>query len=751
MQLKSVQLKIALVAGFCLLGAVAALVVYGLFSARNTQTLVDKQVTALAEQTSAESLQNLAGKQAGIVQAELDLALDAARNMAHMFEVSKQQAAEGRAGLEIGRDQLNAVLLNVLKKNKGFNGTYSCWEPNAIDGHDADFHVDRDGNNAVTGRFTPYWTRDHKGHIAVQPLVEYDTYDKHPNGVLKGGWYITPREKHMESVLGPLPYIVQGKQVWLVTMSVPIMADGTFQGVAGADYNLDFVQELAREVDRGLFGGEGQVSIIADNGLLVAQSEHPDMIGGPLRQILTEGWETVLKSVQSGQAMVRSNDETGMIETTSPIALGNTGKTWSVLIQVPKKVVLAEAMALDRQLTERGRSSAMWQIGVGVAVIALAVALLWLAAGGIARPIRKAAQLADTIRDGDFAQRMQSKARDEVGHLAAALNQMADSLEQNAKVAEEISRGNLDVKVKLASDRDQLGRALQRMTANLNDVLNQVQTSGEQIASGAGQVADASQSLSQSTTEAAASMEEINASMTQMASQTKLNADNAEQANKLAREARQSAGQGATLMEEMLTAMREINVSSEDISKIIKVIDEIAFQTNLLALNAAVEAARAGQHGKGFAVVAEEVRTLAARSATAAKETAELIEDSVGKTRNGTDIADKTAAALKEIVTGAGKVSDLVGEISMASNEQAQGFAQVNQGLSQIDGVTQQNTANAEESSAAAEELSGQALQLQQVLARFTLKGRAHIASPSSASARSAKSAASEKLALPAA
>jgi methyl-accepting chemotaxis protein len=255
-------------------------------------------------------------------------------------------------------------------------------------------------------------------------------------------------------------------------------------------------------------------------------------------------------------------------------------------------------------------------------------------------------------------------------------------------------------------------------------VLTQVSTAGEQIASCAIQVSESSHSLSQSATEAAASIEEITASMTEMASQTGLNAENAEQANELSKSARGGAMQGAELMEKMLVAIWDINTSSEDISKIIKVIDEIAFQTNLLALNAAVEAARAGQHGKGFAVVAEEVRTLAARSAKAAKETAELIENSVAKTRNGTELADKTAGALQTIVDGANKVSDLVAEISMASNEQAQGFSQVNLGLGQIDGVTQQNTANAEESAAAAMELTSQAERMQQMLARFTLKSK---------------------------
>ena len=216
--------------------------------------------------------------------------------------------------------------------------------------------------------------------------------------------------------------------------------------------------------------------------------------------------------------------------------------------------------------------------------------------------------------------------------------------------------------------------------------------------------------------------------MNEMASKVRDSAEHANAANQFASDAQRSAENGDKQMDEMVTAMGAISESSQNISKIIKVIDEIAFQTNLLALNAAVEAARAGQHGKGFAVVAEEVRNLAARSAKAAKETAEMIEGSASLTERGAQIAEQTSEALKEIMAGTTKVSTLLEEIAIASNEQAQGIQQVTVGLSQIDTVTQQNTATAEESAAAAEELSSQAAQMREMLKKFKVSngGSAH-------------------------
>jgi methyl-accepting chemotaxis protein len=343
--------------------------------------------------------------------------------------------------------------------------------------------------------------------------------------------------------------------------------------------------------------------------------------------------------------------------------------------------------------------------------------------------IQEVDKLATAAVNGDL------RARGDAGNFEGGFARMVDGfnrtldaiiepVNETSVVLQEMATGNLKLEVSgnYQGDHALLAQAVNHTLNSFNEVLSEFNNAAGQVAAGAQNIADSSQVLSQAATEQAATTEEITASVTEIAAQTRQNAQNATEANNLALAAQTEATVGNEQMQKMLEAMAVINESSSNISRIIKVIDEIAFQTNILALNAAVEAARAGQYGKGFAVVAEEVRNLAARSANAAKETTDLIESSIQKVAAGSQIANETAQSLTKIVAEIAKTTTLVGDIAVASNEQASGINQINQGIGQIAQVTQSNTATSEESAAASQELAAQAELLKTMVQKFKLK-----------------------------
>lgn len=360
---------------------------------------------------------------------------------------------------------------------------------------------------------------------------------------------------------------------------------------------------------------------------------------------------------------------------------------------------------------------------------AIGAVVAWRIARSISMPLGDAAMMLEEIADGHLKRRLNLQRKDEIGSLAQTMDRFADSLQNEiVEPLGKLSQGDLRIEVAPRDDEDVLRNALKKLGDDLNNIVQDIQDSSHQIDSGSGQVADSSQALSQGATQQASSLEEINSSLQQLTGQTEHNAESSRTAQQLTEEVKRDAEQGNTQMEQLNGAMGEIVKASDDISKIIKVIDEIAFQTNLLALNAAVEAARAGQHGKGFAVVAEEVRNLAARSAKAARETSDLIQGAMEKAEAGSSMANMTGESLEKIVNGVIKASEIVTEIAHASTEQAEGIKQISVGVEQIDDVTQQNTASAEQTAAASAELRNQAANLNALVQHFQLQTRAQVA-----------------------
>jgi len=317
---------------------------------------------------------------------------------------------------------------------------------------------------------------------------------------------------------------------------------------------------------------------------------------------------------------------------------------------------------------------------------------------------------------------------DDIGALFVSFGEIIDYMNELCGELKQVADGKLDFDVVVRGEDDILSVTLQKTIDDLNTMFREINTATSQVAEGSKHIADGSQTLAQGSTEQAASVQELSKSIADISQKTKTNADLAERAAMLAGKIKDSAEKGNRQMDEMMTAVKDINLSSQNISKVIKSIDDIAFQTNILALNAAVEAARAGQHGKGFAVVAEEVRNLAAKSAEAAKDTETLIADSIKKAELGSRIADETAASLSEIVTGIGESSKLVVEIARSSEEQSDAIAHINKGIDDVAQIVRQNSATADQSAAASQEMSGQSIMLEELISRFKLKGTKDVA-----------------------
>lgn len=463
------------------------------------------------------------------------------------------------------------------------------------------------------------------------------------------------------------PVYEETKTKSLVTGIVKkIQRNGSVAGVAGITIDVALIRDVAEAVK---IGETGYAAVFDANGKVIY---YPNAkVGDDMANLSGGQLAAHIPDITSGQkkTISASIDEKACFVSTAPV--GTTG--WVFVTIVPEAELLQPVTNLGKVFT----ISCL----LGIAILC---GLIIFLTNRIAGRLIRLNMMADKVAQGDL--------RNTDG--IADLNKKGDEI-------------------------DKVTVAFQQMGLHMGSVIRRIKEVSHQVSIGADSVSNSGNSLAQGATTQASSIEEISTSIAEITAQTNKNALNAKKANEITYNAKEQAHSGNKKMQEMLQAMAAINDSSQNISKIIKVIDEIAFQTNILALNAAVEAARAGQHGKGFAVVSEEVRNLAARSAKAAKETTDIIEISIQKVNNGSQLAQETADALNTIDSGINDVSLLISDIAAESQKQSMALDMLNQGVAQVSKVVQSNSATAEESATASSELSRQAQHLEEAINKF--------------------------------
>lgn len=509
-----------------------------------------------------------------------------------------------------------------------------------------------------------------------------------------------------------VPYMNDEENIMVLSAVSPVSdAHGKVTALSGIDINLSSIQNSLSQIK---IGKEGSLILIAD-GDKVAYSPMPDDIGVSFSQlIVTQNVKEAVANSEMGpiQFSIFGNPQYGYIT-----SVGQS--PWIVLTGIGEKEYMSAAKTTQDMI-----------FAIFVSGIVIIVLLVYIIGRGIIRPIKKLNDAALQLADGNMNVHVDVKSNDEVGIVSDSLNKTVLRLKEYvlyinelSEVLNQISHGDFkfELKQEYTGDFERIKTALIDFRKNMTETLKELYHSSEQVARGSEQVSDSAQALSKNTTEQASAVQQLSATVNEISDKVNKTAENSQFAQDVTAEAGNEIRDCNERMDHLVHAMDEINISSGEIGKIIKTIEDIAFQTNILALNAAVEAARAGAAGKGFAVVADEVRNLASKSAEASKNTAQLIENSLKSVENGTNLANSTAESLQNVVNTTARVVDIVQKISEASSQQAESLTQVVNGIDQISAVVQTNSATAEQSAATSTELSQQAAGLKNLVGRFEI------------------------------
>ncbi len=602
--------------------------------------------TAGAAREDAEQNARLAAQEAAVnVAGELGRSFSAVKSLADTLHGLKA------AGMPPTRDQLDAMSRQVLTAHPEFIGTYSIWEPNALDGKDAEY-IKKTKAYDDTGRYIAYWNRG-AGTIDVEPLLDYEKAGAND-------WYHIPRTTRKDALIEPYLYPVAGKDVLMATLSAPIVIEGKFVGMAGSDLPL---APLSGRVAKMQPLPDSRVALLSNGGLYVAVND-AQRLAKKADDMPTEA----LSHIAQGQPY-RYQDAEGWVHLLEPVKVLDGLAPWSVRVSYPASTAAAEARSL------LGTAALAALVVCSLAALAMVTLVRRMT-----RPLRV---LGDTMARLAGAQanlnvRLNDRGHDELAAISRGFNGFMDKVSQ---------------------------------------VIHQVRHNADGVATASTEIAQGNQDLSMRTEQQAGALQQTASSMEQLSQTVRQNADSASEANALASHASGVARQGGAVMTQVVSTMAEIHASSRRISDIIGTIDGIAFQTNILALNAAVEAARAGEQGRGFAVVASEVRSLAGRSAEAAKAIKSLISDSVERVEAGSALVNQAGQTMSEVVDSIQRVTHIVSEISTASSEQAQGVSLVGDTVSEMDRGTQHNAALVEQMAAASVSLKSQADELMQAIA----------------------------------